>query len=189
MHRYIRFLGWGLLVAAAVYIAAGYLVLAIVDGAAALIAYLSSFDLLTLGGVFIALLPGFALIKLGGWLEKRQESYDFDMSEEEDIRAGLDIRDEAGGELVCDVCSSATAVGVFSSRYGPVSHAACAACRDEGAETMFMACFHIHRAGGPETARERFAGMRSYHDGRYIGLDEILTLYPDFADEFEDASE
>ena len=93
---------------------------------------------------------------------------------------------DGGGELVCGVCSEEPAVGVFSSRFGPVSHAACETCRDQGAESIFMMCFHIHRAGGPATAKERFADARSFHDGRYIGLEEILAVYPEFAGEFED---
>jgi len=89
-------------------------------------------------------------------------------------------------ELACSVCSQAPAAGVFSSRFGPVSFAACEACRDEGAESMYMMCFYIHRAGGPAMAQDRFAGARSFHEGRYIGLEEILAAYPDYADEFED---
>ena len=91
-----------------------------------------------------------------------------------------------GGEQLCQICSSAPVVGVFSSRFGPVSHAACETCRDEGAEPLYMVCFHIHRAGGPEKAEERFAEARSFHQGRYLGLAEILGIYPEFADEFED---
>jgi len=88
----------------------------------------------------------------------------------------------------CRVCDAAPAVGVFSSRYGPVSHAACETCSDEGAEPMYMVCFHIHRAGGPgdPSISERFAHMHSFHEGRYIALPEILDAYPEFADEFED---
>jgi len=136
----------------------------------ALVEYLTSSYLLTFASILIALLPGYALIKIGGWLEKRKSR-------------GTD------GELICEICSVAPAAGVISSRYGPVSHAACETCQREGAEPIFMACFHIHRAGGPEMARERYTDIRSFHDGRYIGLTEILATYPDFADEFEDASE
>ena len=101
------------------------------------------------------------------------------------FRIGPGAEDE-GGEPVCDVCSVAPAVGVFSSRFGPVSSAACETCRDERAESLFMVCFHIHRAGGPEGARERLAAARSFHDGKYIDLEEILALYPDVEDEFKD---
>ena len=90
------------------------------------------------------------------------------------------------GELECGECSRAPAIGVFSSRYGPVSFDACETCRNEGAESMYMMCFHVHRAGGPEKAQERFAGARSFHDGHYIGLAEILAVYHDFEDEFQD---
>lgn len=90
------------------------------------------------------------------------------------------------GEQICRVCQAAPAVAICSSRFGPVSHAACETCRKEGAEPLFMVCFHIHRAGGPQKAAERFGRMHSYHEGRYIGLEEILTLYPDFKDEFEE---
>ena len=48
---------------------------------------------------------------------------------------------------------------------------------------MFMVCFHIHRAGGPENAAERFSNARSFHAGRYIGLAEIIVAYPEFSDE------
>lgn len=93
-------------------------------------------------------------------------------------------RQDDGGEQLCSVCSAAPVVGVFSSRFGPVSHAACETCSEEGAESLFMMCFHIHRAGGPDKAKERFADARSFHEGEYIGLEEILSLYPDFEDEF-----
>jgi len=93
---------------------------------------------------------------------------------------------DEGSELACSVCGEAPAAGAFSSRFGPVSFAACGACRNEGAESLFMICGCIHRAGGPKTAKERFAGARSFHEGAYIGLEKILALYPEFADEFED---
>jgi hypothetical protein len=93
---------------------------------------------------------------------------------------------EEGREQLCKVCSAAPAIGVFSSRFGPVSHAACRTCSDQGAESLFRMCFHIHRAGGPEKAQERFAKARSFHEGEYIGLKEILIAYPDFEDEFQD---
>lgn len=89
-------------------------------------------------------------------------------------------------EQTCDVCGQASVAGVYSSRFGPVSHSACETCRDEGAEPIFMICFHIHSAGGPDKADERFANVRSFHEGRYIGLAEILSLYPEFADEFDE---
>ncbi len=95
-------------------------------------------------------------------------------------------RSKGGGEQICNVCSEAPAIGVFSSRFGPVSHAACGNCADQGAESLFMICFHIHRTGGPEKAKQRFAKARSFHDGKYIGLKEILTVYPEFEDEFQD---
>ena len=102
----------------------------------------------------------------------------------QDLFFRLMVREDDGGELFCSVCSEAPAVGVFSSRFGPVSHAACETCRDEGAESLFMTCFHIYRAGGPKIAKERFAEARSFHEGKYIGLEEILAHYPDFEDEF-----
>ncbi len=95
-------------------------------------------------------------------------------------------RKDDGGEQLCSVCSAAPSAGVFSSRFGPVSHAACETCSDEGAESLFMVCFHIHRVGGPGKARERLAVARSFHEGKYIGLEEILVLYPDYEDEFRD---
>ena len=97
------------------------------------------------------------------------------------------LEDEGeGGELMCTVCSAAPAVGVFSSRFGPVSHAACETCRDEGAESLYMTCFNIYHAGGPEKAKERFATARSFHNGEYIGLEDILAAYPEFEDEFRE---
>jgi hypothetical protein len=165
MSRYLRFSGWVLLLAAFAIIVGAYVALAITDGFAALKELLGSFTVLDFVAVAAAFLPGVALIKMGAWLDNRG-------------------RDDAG-EQVCDVCSAAPAAGVFSSRYGPVSHAACATCREEGAESMFMACFHIHHAGGPEKAEERFAHMRSFQDGRYVGLAEILTVYPDYVELFE----
>ena len=89
-------------------------------------------------------------------------------------------------ELFCGVCRRNPAAGVFSSRFGPVSHACCGQCADEGAEPLYMLCFHIHRAGGPEEAGELMAGARTFHDGRYIGFAEIVGLYPEFSDEFDD---
>jgi hypothetical protein len=186
MYKYVRFLGWGLLVAAVVYIAAGYLTLAIFDRSTAYPEYLGSFDLLTFGGAIATVLLGVILIRLAGRLKEREIAFDFNLSEDRDIRSALDNNNDVDSELVCEICSSAPAVGVFSSRYGPLSHAACETCSNEGAESMFMACFHIHNAGGPKKAHERFVGMRAYHDERYIGLDEILTHFPEFADEFED---
>ena len=117
-----------------------------------------------MAGVAVAFIPGFALIKLADRLERRG----------------------GGDELVCQVCSAAPAVGVFSSRFGPVSHGACETCRDEGAESLFMVCFFIHRAGGPAAAEATLGGVRSYHEGRYIGWADIVALYPQFADEFDD---
>ncbi|MBL6928253.1 MAG: hypothetical protein ISR44_03695 [Rhodospirillales bacterium] len=100
------------------------------------------------------------------------------------------LLDRLGGlwrrKTICSVCLKAPASGVYSSRYGPVSHAACDACAGQGAEPLYMVCFHIHRAGGPGAAQERFANATSFHDGRYIGLKQILEAYPQFSDEFDE---
>jgi hypothetical protein len=160
MSRYIRFLGWVLFVAASAVTVGGCVALAVTGGVGALMDYLASFGILTLAGFAAAFFPGLALIKLADRLER------------------------GGGG--CDVCSAVPAAGVFSSRFGPVSHAACEDCRDEGAEPLYMVCFHIHRAGGPEAAEEFLGGARSFHQGRYIGWEDIVGLYPEFADEFDD---
>lgn len=90
----------------------------------------------------------------------------------------------------CAVCGLKPAE-VHASRIGPTSYAICTTCLDQGAENLNIVCLRIFLEGGPERAEKGDPGhywphhVKTYFDGRYIGWQEILTIYPEHEAEFK----
>ena len=77
----------------------------------------------------------------------------------------------------CNVCNVEPSVGVASLPFAAMSVAFCAHCLAEDAYPLFAIHATLDGIGGPENAAPWFTLVRSYHEGRYIGWDEILACY------------
>jgi uncharacterized BrkB/YihY/UPF0761 family membrane protein len=68
MVKFVKILGYVLLVAAALFIVTGYVLIAVNEGFGKLQEILSPFNIWTYGAVIVTLAPGIALIWLSDWL-------------------------------------------------------------------------------------------------------------------------
>jgi hypothetical protein len=79
---------------------------------------------------------------------------------------------------------------VWASGLGPTSYARCKTCLDQGAESIGVICLTIFLQGGPACAEENDSsdwwlhGVKTYFENRYIGWQEILTIYPEYEAQF-----
>jgi hypothetical protein len=80
---------------------------------------------------------------------------------------------------------------VWASGIGPTSYACCKTCLDQGAESIGVVCLRIFLDGGPVSVEKTDWGsdwshvVKTYYEGRYIGWQEILTVYPEYEAQFK----
>lgn len=76
----------------------------------------------------------------------------------------------------CDVCGKDNAVGAASLPFAPMSVCFCVECLRARAFPLWSIHTAIELAEGPDGCADWFKELKSYHDGEYIGWDEILRL-------------
>ena len=69
---------------------------------------------------------------------------------------------------MCDICKKDETLGVYASRYGPISLAYCKECLQNGAEDISIAAY-IYEIN-PEMAES----ITIYHDGSYKKFDRSM---------------
>lgn len=88
----------------------------------------------------------------------------------------------------CEVCGMEGEAAVCASSLGPASFAYCDTCLRANAEPLMMIATRIFVSGGLKQADlSELAGVVTFSDGRYVGLDVAVDRYADVEAEIREA--
>ena len=79
----------------------------------------------------------------------------------------------------CEVCGASDRLTVVASSFGPVSFAYCSSCAERCAEPLMVVATCIWVVGGPSSDLSDLEDVTTFADGRYVGLDAVVSRYDD----------
>jgi hypothetical protein len=101
-------------------------------------------------------------------------------------------------QKTCGICGLGSGE-IRHSGLGPVSYLCCDTCINEDAEEIGVICFHLFVEEGDAKSASKgpnaewWKTKRSFYDGKYIGWEEISSIYeelePEIKADFESLEE
>lgn len=92
--------------------------------------------------------------------------------------------------MTCGICEREEKTQLRHSGIAPVSYFACSECLERGAEPLEIVLLWIMHSGGLGTEAQLADRVISHHEGRYIGWEEVASIYPEREEELlKEASE